>query len=185
MFIQGATGSFPPRGIGLMPEHKGSHTWLGVTGIGHLDLSPNLGVGRGGWRPLNVVGAVGEDWPLEHRHKLVICASSRDYENEVNRATHARDEAVAVYLLDREEPFRSSMITDESAFVDSPLSSRLRRERKASVYVALALHLRDFLAGKAGGLAGVKRRKRWAIVDSRPENEIAAAEAHIRSVADT
>ena len=67
-FVQGPTADrWPPVAVGRDLAAGAGHTWLGVDGLGHVDLSPKLGLSHDGWRAISSMGIIGEEWLTDRR----------------------------------------------------------------------------------------------------------------------
>lgn len=165
MFVQGATSGHPPTGYGQETPGTG-HSWLAVGGV-DVDLSPQLGVEIGRWRPVRSLGVIGGSWLVDGQaHEALLTGTQREYDREVAIATNLEDEMRAVYLAESEEPFAPSMLTFE--YVNSPLTDQLRRTTGGLAYAKLSLHLDEVRrGGRTLGEKGTK--KAWRLVDRRSD----------------
>ena len=140
-FVQGPAGGLKAVGFGQTPQQPGGHTWLRVPDVGNLDLSPRLGVQMPHWRPLRSGGVVGNTWRVDGPSRLLNCATVREYEERIDRASHYAGMATAIYWVDRDEPFQTDMLVYGYAFLDSPLSNRLQILFDSTIYIKLIHHL--------------------------------------------
>lgn len=166
MFVQGPTpDGAPPVGIGQdVDPRAGGHTWLSVSGLGEVDLSPKLSVRDPRWRPIESSGVVGSSWVAQRPTRFVVTESAHEYGQEIAQATHALNESRAIYFKRREEPL-GDIANAGLSWANSRLSLRLlRRGLPDDLYVRFAAHLHGLLRGERNSLRRLTRNKAWTIL---------------------
>jgi hypothetical protein len=106
MFVRGP-GSDGAAAVGI--GQQGGHTWLAVTGIGDVDLSPRLAARRPPWVAVASPGVIGSAWIAETGTAFELTRTRSDYEDAVSAATQATGTLQATYLLEREQPFTADI----------------------------------------------------------------------------
>lgn len=164
MFVQGPTSSgAPPVGLGQEGEAGPGDTWLWVEGLGHVDVSPNLGLPTGPWRPLQSPG-VGASWIAPGVTRFLVTESADSFGEEIAKATWATDERRAVYWLRREDVFDEVARTG-LAWPNSKLSlGLLRQGLPANLCARLAMHSLGVVTEGRRPLARLSRNKAWRLL---------------------
>jgi hypothetical protein len=166
MFVQGPTSDgAPPVGVGQdVDPRAGGHTWLSVDGLGDVDLSPKLKIREPRWRPIESPGIVGSVWVAMRPTHFFVTDSPGDYDQEIAKASHARDEWRAIYFKQSEQSFAA--IADQGlSWANSRVSLRLlQRGLPDDLYGRFAAHLHGVLAGDRRPLGHLSRNKAWAIL---------------------
>lgn len=168
-FVQGPTAERRP--IALEQE---MHTWL-MTNEGRVvDLSPNLSSAvYPGWTTAPFTAIINSQWQPAAGGQFILSRSSVGYEEEISIGSNTEGAFRAVYLEARRQPFVPAMLSGAFAFVNSPLTDRLRKRYDQSVYAKAVAHLAARLGGTVRSLAGVSQNKGWAIIAERPTSSVA------------
>jgi hypothetical protein len=175
MFVQGPLEQAPPVGLGQGLHQPSIHTWLDVAGCGLVDLSPNLAIKLPArWRPIAFDGILFDRWLPSGCGQLIKCADPGTYEAETARASHDHGRSTAVYFEERRESIVTKRLIEALKTINSPLSVRVYERHGSDAYLAVVLHLIDFLSGKARGIAGVSHNKAWRLVVERHSDARAA-----------
>ena len=165
-FVQGPSGDAPPVGLWQM-----THAWLGIDGLGYMDLSPRLIRCREAkWRP----------WPLLCIAKsqcqpdgiFEMATSSDDYEQRVNAATYSQNRH-AIYLFREYKNVDLEFVENAFDFVDSPLTVKLSEQYGSTIYPKAAIHLFKFLKGENKSLRHLSREDAWETISRQPGNPVA------------
>jgi hypothetical protein len=167
MFVQGATpDGAPPVGVGQEVDFPPlSHTWLWVDDLGDVDVSPKLDISFADWRPIESPGIVASRWVAPTPTRFIAARTPREYSNEIALASHAAGENRAIYLLEREEPFRAEIASRGLCWAHSHVSLRLlKRGLPDDLYIRFAAYLHAVIAGDRPSLRHVSRNKAWEIV---------------------
>jgi hypothetical protein len=161
-FLQGSTADGKP----AVAVGGGGHSWLRVPGFGTLDVSPRLNERLRGdsyvhWRPLPVSGGlIGTHWDVGRMVSIVVFVhNAAHYEQTYNVATHATNQAVAIYWPQKVIDFIPNMLG--GGYINSPLTDRFTPVAGTDGYVKLAAHLYALLRGDRRPLARVSQRKAW------------------------
>ena len=176
MFVQGpGPGGAPPVGIGQEGSSRIGHAWLLVPGLGDVDLSPRLAAPQPPWSGVDSPGIVGSAWIAPGPASFATTTKLREYTAAIERATGAPQELRAVYLIQREEPYRADIARQGLSWANSRVSQRLRgRGLPEDLYLRFAAHLLGLCAGRRQPLAGISPNKAWAIVAA--DVDLAAAD---------
>src|SRR5215216_3182962 len=112
-FVQGPTADGEPGvGLGQAPNDAGTHSWLGIDDLGHVDLSPNLVQRVADWRPLRSQGVIASSWRASPNAELVVRTSLTEYEDAIRLASRATGRLHAIYYVDHAEPFTHELASD-------------------------------------------------------------------------
>ena len=160
-----------PIGEGQDGTVHGMHAWLTLPDLGLLDISPRLARFSYAGRPLHFSGVVGDLQPRGTDRCLVVARAAAGFEEEIAAATH-RIGLTAVYWPTAHSRIEADMLANPYAYINSPLSNRLKGRYHSEVYLKAVWHLEEFLNGRRRSLAGVSQSKAWAIIDG-----ISSAEA--------
>jgi len=133
-FVQGPSEEAPP--VGLCQT---THAWVGLDGLGFMDLSPRLTRCRDPlWR----------SWPLQCIAMsrclpdgiFEMAKSEEDYERRVAAATHLPGRH-AIYFGHEYNAVDLGCVSKAFDVVNSPLSVTLSRKYDATIYPKAAIHL--------------------------------------------
>lgn len=163
-FVQGPTGDGqPPVAVGQHPDARAGHTWLGVAGFGHVDLSPNLGINHERWRPISSLGFIGDAWLTERTSEVLVTGDRSEYITEVELSARKVDALQAVYLMEEYEQYELAHAAEALTWANSPLTDHLReRGMPEDAYVRFAAHLAGLVTGQRPSLAGKPVPEAWA-----------------------
>lgn len=164
-FVQGANGDEPPVGLSQDP-----HAWLGIEGLGMMDLSPNLTRSNvASWRP----------WPLKciAMNRCVPdgifhhATSPADFKQRVAAATHSPTRQ-AIYHGQGFDQIDFDFVNKPFEFVNSPLSVQLSKRFDSTVYAKAAIHLFRVLREENKSLQHLPQQEAWEAISQQPGNAI-------------
>jgi hypothetical protein len=164
-FVQGPDGVNPP--VGLC---QSSHAWLGIDGLGYMDLSPNLLRCRSeAWRP----------WPLQciALNKCVPSGtfahstSQGDYGFRVNAASNSSG-CNAIYFGRGVDPIDSDFVENCFEIINSPMTVRLSANFDATIYPRAAIHLFKLVKGESQSLTHLTQDDAWETISRQPGNPL-------------
>jgi len=166
MFVRGPDGDAPPTGLS-----QTGHAWLGIDGLGFMDISPNLAQ----CRELSL-----QTWQLKciamnrciPDGRFENSNSSEDYERRVGIATNTPGNH-AVYFGRGYDNIDSDFVNQAFQFINSPLSVRLATRFEPDVYAKAAIHLFKILSGKSQSLQKLSQDQAWECISTQPGNAIA------------
>ena len=161
-------------GFGQDADAPDMHWWIRNEDVGIVDLSVNLDVVSGPWRSVASCGVVGTLQRCALPASIVVTHDVGAYKHQINVASHSADTITLIYMESGASPNNEIMSADPFAFINSPLTDRLRREYAPSVYVKVVVHLRGFLTGARRPLAGVSQNKAWRLVAQIGDDEVVA-----------
>ncbi len=164
-FVQGPITDAPPVGLCQNP-----HAWLGIDGLGFLDLSPNLTRCR---------EALWRSWPLQCiamsrcRPDGVFSHATSDgeYAHKVNTATHLPGRN-AIYFGQEYNNIDMAFVEKPFEFANSPLSVRLSKRYDSAIYAKAAIHLFKMLNGENKSLRHLLQDDAWATISRQPGNPV-------------
>jgi hypothetical protein len=169
MFVQGANArGEPPVGLGQLPEDAGTHSWLYIEDVGHVDVSPRLDRGGEGWRPLHSSGVVASSWAPASNAALVVRTTLPEYEEAIALASRANERSHAIYYIAEAEPFSREIANEGLSWANSPRTDELRAlALPDDAYVHLARHLVAVADGTHPSVGDQPPQQAWAEVLAR------------------
>lgn len=165
MFVQGATDQSPPVGL-----HQTTHAWIGLDGLGFMDLSPRLTECRvPSWR----------SWPLQcialsrcrPEGLFEYVGTPEDFDQRVTEATHSPG-GHAIYLGQEYANVDSTSLETAFDFVDSPLSVKLSERFEPTVYAKAAIHLFRLVRGESKSLCHLSQDEAWETISKQAGNPV-------------
>ena len=165
MFVQGPFSGNAAFRIGQEDYYKSGHNWLIHSKFGLIDVSPTLLSGKHRFRaPFN--GVFNRVWlpPGKERVSVVLCHDPHDYEEEIEKASHAMAHSTAVYFHSDEQEVTGKLIESPFKFLNSRFSTEIKQRFGSDFYPAVAKHLHDFVLGKNNSLVSEGRLKAWGTV---------------------
>lgn len=141
-FVQG-----PSSGRNPFCVEQRLHSWF-RTAEGTFDLSLRLDKVRNfpQWKPWHVQGVVAGKVAPAGAAALVSTTDQDRYMNTVNASTHVENGRVAAYLVKVVDKLDAGLLSQQYAWVNSPLTDRLKKIGP-NLYSAAALHLVSHLEG--------------------------------------
>jgi len=165
MFVQGPVAGNVAFSIGQENHHKSGHNWLVHSKFGLIDVSPSLLTKEHRFRePFN--GIFNRVWlpPGKERVSVVLCHNPQEYEEQIEKASHAMSHSTAVYLLVDEQEVTEKLVKSPFKFLNSRFSAEIKSRFGSDFYPAVAKHLHDFVLGKRDSLVSLARLKAWGTV---------------------
>ncbi len=160
-FVQGPSGGRAPVGVKQSP-----HSWFRTTD-GTFDISWRLDTVRNipQWRPWNVHGVLAGKVAPAGAATFVSTTDRVRHTRSVNGATHLENGRVAAYLAEAVDNLDAGLLSQQYAWVNSPLTDRLKRTGP-NLYSAAALHLVRYLEG-GDSLRRLDQDVAWATLADR------------------
>ena len=155
-FVQGPAGGRAPVGVQQAP-----HSWLRTT-EGTFDVSWRLNAVRNipQWKPWNAQGVVAGKVMPAGAATFVSTTDRTRYTQLVNGATHLENGRVAAYLAESVDNLNSGLLSQQYAWVNSPLTDRIKKIGP-DLYSAAALHLVSYLE-RGESIRNLEQEAAWA-----------------------
>ena len=161
-FVNGSNGDLPPVGLQQKP-----HTWVKCEGFGHIDLSIRISrTGVKAWRPLEDRVIVNSAFVPQGGAFTTFSTSPKASEIAIAKASHQVKilNAIYTYTLRDRIYWKRNLIMQSSAYINSPITTRLRRlfGVQDQFHASVALHLFKLVNGEVESLRNVSQEEAWA-----------------------
>lgn len=158
---------------------QATHSWVGVEDVGAIDLSI---------KPQVLVDGELMKLPITHLFaNRLLPAGKAGFGQVRDDATYLRqidgaqtaNKSVAIYLLSEGESLAPQMLAQSAAWINSPLTDRLksRYPDASAVYCSFALHMMDFITGRTRTLTDVSTDAAWDRVATAAESALSRVQA--------
>lgn len=173
MLVKGPSGKHSPVGFGQELALGSGHSWVSSSDGAIYDYSLRLPDKKKNKRWSSIPNPIIENSTCVTIKGCEISLTTKplDYENLVNEATHIEGGLRIVYLQSKWEPFDKERISNPFAWIDSPLSNKMKDRYPEDIYLKIAMHLQDFSNGKAKSLASKSQIGAWNTVSKRDESD--------------
>ncbi|MEN8180067.1 MAG: hypothetical protein ABFS39_15805 [Pseudomonadota bacterium] len=165
MFVQGPLSGNAAFRMGQENYHESGHNWLVHSKFGLIDVSPCLQSKQHHFSAL-FNGIFNRVWLPQGKDRVsvVLCNDPHDYEEEIEKASHAMAHTTAVYLHLDDAEVTEKLIKSPFKFLHSRFSTEIKNRFGPDFYPAVAKHLHDFVLGKSDSLMSLGRVKAWGVV---------------------